>query len=171
MDGVRDALSGQPGIERLSGENGWSELEECPLEHQSDVATAMQQLNGLLVEHPELDAILSVAATPQRSDADYRRVMAPYSDRLDRGQLAIVMADTLPMQMEQLADGLSHIQVGQRPFEMGYRAMTILKDLVEGRPVLEDPIYTALDICTKSTIDSCVFGKDAAGQDSDLARR
>jgi ribose transport system substrate-binding protein len=171
MDGIRDTLSGVPGTGRLAGDNGWQELADCPMEHQSNVALAMQQLNELLSKQLELDAILSVAATPQRSDADYRRVITPYRDRLDRNELFMVMADTLPMQMEQLRDGLSHIQVGQRPFEMGYRAMTTLKDLAEGRPVLEDPIYTDLDTCTPANVDTCVFGKESIGEASDLARR
>jgi ribose transport system substrate-binding protein len=38
------------------------------------------------------------------------------------------VADTLPVQMQILKDGLSHGQVGQRPFDMGYRAMFLLKD-------------------------------------------
>jgi ribose transport system substrate-binding protein len=40
---------------------------------------------------------------------------------------------------------------------MGYRAMFILKDLVEGKPV-DDPIYTGLDVCTADNADSCLSG-------------
>ena len=65
------------------------------------------------------------------------------------------MADTLPMQMEQLKDGLSNGQVGQRPFEMGYKAMFIMKDLAAGKTV-DDPIYTGLDVCTADNADSCL---------------
>ena len=74
---------------------------------------------------------------------------------MDSGDLSIIVADTLPMQMEQLKDGLSNGQVGQRPFEMGYRAMFILKDLKEGKQV-NDPIFTGLDVCTSDNADSCL---------------
>jgi ribose transport system substrate-binding protein len=79
----------------------------------------------------------------------------PYKDRLADGSLSIIVADTLPMQMAQLADGLSQGQVGQRPFEMGYQAMYILKDIAAGKDV-EDPIYTGLDVCTQDNADSCL---------------
>jgi ribose transport system substrate-binding protein len=85
--------------------------------------------------------------------------MAPYRSRLDSGRLVLVMADTLPMQIEQLKDGLSNVQVGQRPYEMGYRAMFVLRDLVNGRQDIADPIYTDLDICTADNADTCIFGK------------
>ena len=63
--------------------------------------------------------------------------------------------DTLPMQMAQLKDGLSNGQVGQRPFEMGYKSMFILRELVKGMEV-DDPIYTGLDVCTMDNADTCL---------------
>ena len=79
------------------------------------------------------------------------------ADRIKSMGLALVVADTLPMQMDILRDGLSHGQVGQRPYEMGYRAMFILKDIVDGKQV-DDPIYTGLDVCTPENIDNCLSG-------------
>ena len=65
------------------------------------------------------------------------------------GQQAIVM--------EALKAGRSHVQVGQRPFEMGYRAPTVMLDLIGGKTV--DPIiYTGLDECTQENADSCIGG-------------
>lgn len=57
--------------------------------------------------------------------------------------------------MAILKDGLSHAQVGQRPYEMGYRAMFVLKDLVDGKKV-QDPIFTGLDVCTESNHEMCL---------------
>ena len=42
------------------------------------------------------------------------------------------MADTLPVQIDQMKEGLSLGQVGQRPFEMGYKAPSVMIDLIEG---------------------------------------
>jgi ribose transport system substrate-binding protein len=97
--------------------------------------------------------------TPQLADEDFRAVMESSRPRLKSGELILVMADTLPMQMDQLKDGLSNVQVGQRPYEMGYRAMFVLRDLVNGKSDIDDPIYTDLDICTAENADSCIFGK------------
>ena len=35
----------------------------------------------------------------------------------------------LPVQIDQMKEGLSLGQVGQRPFEMGYKTMLFLKDI------------------------------------------
>ena len=82
------------------------------------------------------------------------RRASPRADRVAKRTIVIV-ADTLPMQMALLRDGLSHAQVGQRPREMGYRAMEVLRDLAAGGKV-EDPIYTGLDVCTEENAATCV---------------
>ena len=45
--------------------------------------------------------------------------------------------------------------VGQRPFEMGYKAVYIMKDIAEGKTV-DDPIYTGLDVCDNDNHASCL---------------
>ncbi|RUY50916.1 sugar ABC transporter substrate-binding protein, partial [Mesorhizobium sp. M7A.F.Ca.CA.001.13.2.1] len=45
--------------------------------------------------------------------------------------------------------------VGQRPFEMGYKAPSVMIDLIEGKAVA-DPVFTGLDECTKDTVDTCI---------------
>jgi ribose transport system substrate-binding protein len=47
-------------------------------------------------------------------------------------------------------------QVGQRPFEMGYKTMFALKDMKEGKAAPADPTYTGLDVCTPETADTCI---------------
>jgi len=159
LQGIRDTLSGEksdsPPGERLTGENGWTEVDGCPLFTDDDSAKAVQQLADILGKYEDLDAYISTGAFTQWSDNAYRQVVEKYRDRLESRDLALVVADTLPMQMEQLADGLSHGQVGQRPYDMGYKAMFIMRDLVEGNEV-EDPIYTGLDVCTQANAETCL---------------
>ena len=76
-------------------------------------------------------------------------------DKLKAKTLVIVAGDTLPPQMEALKAGRSHVQVGQRPFEMGYRAPSVMIDLIDGKPV-EPIIYTGLDECTQETAETCI---------------
>ena len=45
--------------------------------------------------------------------------------------------------------------VGQRPFEMGYKAPSVMIDLIRGKKV-DDPVFTGLDECTKDTADTCI---------------
>lgn len=151
MQGLRDTLVGvesdaPPGL-RLEGENGWTEVEACPLYTNDDFPLAVQQMADVLASEPDLDVFSITGGFPQFVDQAYRQAVQPYRDRIDAKDLVIIGADTLPMQLDLLAEGLSHGQVGQRPYAMGYRSMEVLLELVNGGSV-EDPIYTGLDVLT-----------------------
>lgn len=159
LQGIRDTLGGRSGTtppgDPLKGENGWTEVSGCPLITDDDGNKAVQGMTDILAKEKDLTAFISTGAFTQWYDNAYRQAVEPYKAKMDSGELSIIVADTLPMQMEQLKDGLSNGQVGQRPFEMGYKAMFILKDLKEGKPV-NDPIFTGLDVCTSDNADSCL---------------
>lgn len=159
LQGIRDSLGGfedtTPPGQRLTGENGWREVDGCPLITDDDSAKAVQGLADILNKYGDLDAFVSTGAFTQWSDNAYRQAVEPHLGRMESGELVVVVADTLPMQMEQLADGYSHGQVGQRPYEMGYKAMYVLKDMIEGETP-EDPIYTGLDVCTQENAAACL---------------
>ena len=159
LQGIRDTLGGRSGTtppgDMLKGENGWTEISGCPLITDDDGNKAIQGLADILNRESDLDVFISTGAFTQWLDNGYRQAIAPHKARLDSGDLVVVVADTLPMQMEQLADGLASGNVGQRPFEMGYRAMFLLKDLAEGKSVA-DPIYTGLDVCTQDNHSTCL---------------
>ena len=99
--------------------------------------------------------IIATGGWPQFVDQAYRQVAQRHRDRIAAKQTIVIVADTLPMQMAILRDGLSHAQVGQRPREMGYRAMVVLRELAAGGTV-EDAIYTGLDVCTTENASTCV---------------
>jgi ribose transport system substrate-binding protein len=159
LQGIRDTLGGLSGTmppgDPLAGEGGWTEVSGCPLITDDDGQKAIQGLTDILAKEAGLTAFISTGAFTQWFDNTYRQAMEPYKAKLDSGELTVVLADTLPMQMEQLADGLSNGQVGQRPFAMGYQAMLILKDLVAGKEV-DDPIFTGLDVCTSENAADCL---------------
>ncbi|WP_343081633.1 sugar-binding protein [Ostreiculturibacter nitratireducens] len=159
LKGARDTLSGmdtgEPPGTALAGEGGWTEISGCPLITNDDGNVAVQGMTDILAANPDLTAFLSTGAFTQWFDNAYRQAIEPYKAKMDAGELTVVVADTLPMQMDQLKDGLANGNVGQRPFEMGYKAMFILKDIKEGKSV-EDPIYTGLDVCNNDNADSCL---------------
>lgn len=159
LKGARDTFAGkdmgEPPGTSLAGDGGWTEISGCPLITNDDGNVAVQGMTDILAANPDLTAFLSTGAFTQWFDNAYRKAAEPYKSELDSGELTIVVADTLPMQIAQTKDGLGNGLVGQRPFEMGYKSMFILKDIVEGKDV-EDPIYTGLDICSNENIDSCV---------------
>ena len=153
MQGLRDTLAGvesaaAPG-KRLEGENGWTEVSACPLYTNDDFPLAVQQMADVLASEPDLDVFSITGGFPQFVDQAYRQAVAPYRERIESRDLVIIGADVLPMQLDLLVEGLSHGQVGQRPYAMGYQSMEVLLQLVGGGTV-EDPIYTGLDILTSA---------------------
>ena len=160
MQGIRDTLSGKksaasPGT-RLTGQNGWKEIDGCPLYTDDDFPRSVQQMEDILGKYPKLDAFIPTGGFPQFIPQAYRKVAEKYKGRIADGSLALVVADTLPVQMDLLKAGLSKGQVGQRPAEMGYKTMFFLKDIKDGKPAPKDPTYTGLDVCTPETAATCI---------------
>jgi len=160
MQGIRDTLSGtksaaSPG-DRLTGQNGWTEIEGCPLYTDDDFPRSVQQFEDIMAKNPDLDAFLPTGGFPQFIPDANRAAVGKYKDKIASKELALVVADTLPVQMDQMKEGLSLGQVGQRPFEMGYRTMFALRDIKDGKAAPADPTYTGLDVCTPETADSCI---------------
>jgi ribose transport system substrate-binding protein len=155
--GTRDTLAGEKGIEMLTGQGGWTEIAGCPVFTNDQADLANQQMADAFTANPDLTAFMLVGGWAQFAPQAYAQVTDQVMDKLKAKSMVIVAGDTLPPQMEALKAGRSHVQVGQRPFEMGYRAPSVMIDLLDGKPV-EPVIYTGLDECTQETADSCIGG-------------
>jgi ribose transport system substrate-binding protein len=81
----------------------------------------------------------------------FKAFASRYKKDIDSGKFTLVVADTLKMQLELLRDGYANALVGQRPFEMGEKAMDTLLALKKGEKV-PDVIYTGLDLVTKDNV-------------------
>jgi ribose transport system substrate-binding protein len=155
--GTRDTLAGEKGIEMLTGQGGWTEIAGCPVFTNDQADLANQQMADTFTANPDLTAFMLVGGWAQFAPQAYAQVTDQVMDKLKSKAMVIVAGDTLPPQMEALKAGRSHVQVGQRPFEMGYRAPSVMIDILDGKTV--DPvIYTGLDECTQETADSCIGG-------------
>lgn len=162
MQGIRDTLSGKasaasPG-DRLTGQNGWTEAEGCPLYTDDDFPRSVQQFEDTMGKMPTLDAFVPTGGFPQFIPDANRAAVGKFKDKIASKALALVVADTLPVQMDQMKEGLSLGQVGQRPFEMGYKTMKFMLDMKQGKPGPADPTYTGLDVCTPETAATCIGG-------------
>jgi ribose transport system substrate-binding protein len=160
MQGIRDTLAAKksaasPG-DRLTGQNGWTEIQGCPLYTNDDFPVAVQQFTDTMAKNPNLDAFIPTGGFPQFLPDANRAAVAPYKDKIASKALALVVADTLPVQIDQMKEGLSLGQVGQRPFEMGYKTMFALEAMKSGKPAPADPTYTGLDVCTPATVTTCI---------------
>jgi ribose transport system substrate-binding protein len=160
MQGIRDELAGKqsaasPG-DPLTGQNGWTEAQGCPLYTDDDFPKAVQQFEDFMAANPNLDAFVPTGGFPQFIPDANRAAVGKYKDKIASKSLALVVADTLPVQIDQMKEGLSLGQVGQRPFEMGYKTMMALKQMKDGGAPPADPTYTGLDVCTPETADTCI---------------
>jgi len=159
MQGIRDTISGkkskEPPGDKLTGQNGWTEVEGCPLYTNDDFPLSVKQMGEILAKYPKLTAFVPTGGFPQFVPNAYKQVVDKNMERIKNGTTILVVADTLPVQMDLMKAGYSSGQVGQRPFDMGYKSMFILQDIVNGKQVA-DPIYTGLDVCEPATAATCI---------------
>ncbi|MCX5495130.1 substrate-binding domain-containing protein [Kaistia dalseonensis] len=153
--GVRDTLAGAKDVASLTGQNGWTEPAGCPLFTNDQIDLANQQMTDTFTANPKLDAFVLVGGWAQFAPQAYAQVTDQVMDRLKSKDLVIIAGDTLPPQMDALKAGRSHAQIGQRPFEMGYKAPDIMIKLINGEKV-DEIQFTGLDTCLPDNADSCL---------------
>ncbi len=154
--GMRDALTGKKGLTALAGEGGWTEVSGCPVFTNDDGAKGVQAMTDILAANPKLDAFGIMGGWPLfGAPQPYRDLIKPYADRIASNDFVVGAADTIGDEVAIAGEGLVTALVGQRPFEMGYKAPSVMIDLIEGKTV-EDPVFTGLDECTKDTVDTCI---------------
>ncbi len=154
--GTRDALSGEKGLDRLTGQGGWTEIAGCPVFTNDDGAKGVQAMADILAANPKLDAFVLEGGWPLfDAPQPYRQLTDQHKAQLDSGALVIVAADTIGDEVAMAKEGRVNALVGQRPFEMGYKAPSVMIDLIKGKKVA-DVLYTGLDECTKATADTCI---------------
>jgi ribose transport system substrate-binding protein len=152
--GFRDTVAGKKGAGQLKGEGGWTEIAGCPLFTNDQIDLANKQMADVFTKNPKLDAFILVGGWAQFGPQAYAQVTDQVMPKLKSKELIIIAGDTLPPQLDALKNGRSHAQIGQRPFEMGYRAPTVLIDLINKKQV-QDPLYTGLDECTPANLGKC----------------
>jgi ribose transport system substrate-binding protein len=154
--GMRDALSGQKGLPALTGQNGWTEAPGCPVFTNDDGAKGVQAMTDILAANPKLDAFGIMGGWPLfGAPQPYRDLMKPLAARFASNDFVVGAADTIGDEVAIAKEGLVTALVGQRPFEMGYKAPSVMIDLI-GKKKVDDPVFTGLDECTKETADTCI---------------
>ena len=154
--GTRDALTGQKGLTALAGEGGWTEVAGCPVFTNDDGAKGVQAMTDILAANPDLDAFAIEGGWPLfGAPQPYRDLFKPLADKIASGDFVIGAADTIGDEVAIAKEGLVTALVGQRPFEMGYKAPSVMVSLIKGEKV-DDPVFTGLDECTKDTADTCI---------------
>lgn len=136
--GVRDALS----------TGNWAELADSPVITDGTFTDAAKKTDQALAGHADLDLIISVGAWPMLAPDDWRQMIQRHKPRIDQAQTVLVVADALPAQKALVREGLGHVLVGQRPGDMGVKAVDLLIDLKKGKKVPE-VLYVGFDTFTR----------------------
>jgi ribose transport system substrate-binding protein len=109
-----------------------------------DPALAVQQMADLRTATPDLGAIVPVGGWPMFAPEGYKEGHRRRQADARRRRYAEDAA-------RLLRDGYSNALTGQRPFEMGEKAMDALLAIKKGEKVPE-VIYTGLDLVTKDNV-------------------
>jgi ribose transport system substrate-binding protein len=141
VEGVRAALN----------KAGWKEVQGSPQFCNDDMALAVQQMADVATANPNISAIVPVGGWPLFVPEAYKAFVDAHRQAFDSGKLSIVSADTLKVELQLLKAGYVNALVGQRPYEMGEKAMDILLALKQGKPVPKIT-YVGLDLVTKDNV-------------------
>ena len=102
-----------PGV-RLTGQNGWKEVATAARSIPTTTSpVAIQQMEDILAKYPNLDAFTPTGGFPQFLPDAYEKIASKYKDKIASGALALVVADTLPIQID--ADEAGSLRRTGRP--------------------------------------------------------
>jgi ribose transport system substrate-binding protein len=132
--GTGDTLSGTKGTARLTGQDGWKEIDGCPVFTNDQADLANRQMADVFTANPERDAFVLEGGWARFAPQAYSQVTGQVLDRLKSKALAIVAGDTVPPQLE---------------------APSVMLDLINGKKV-NPVIYTGLDECTQENVATCI---------------
>ena len=140
------------GLYEVLKKAGWTEVKGSPAFCNDDAALADQQLSDFATANPDIGAIIPVGGWALFAPKAYKAFVDSNMARVKAGTFPLVMPDTLPVELQLLKDGYAQVLVGQRPYEMGQKAMDILLALKKNQTV---PVVNiaGLDVVTKDNVD------------------
>ena len=145
VEAVRQTLAGDIRLspdQALRGEGGWYEAIRCPSLSQADSAQALIQLEGTL-SLVDPDMIISVGHWPIENPESYRRTIAPFKDRILKGNNKLVVGvGFINDEYKQLiADDIVHGFVSIDFVEIGRVTYQRMKEAAKGK-MLPPTSYT-----------------------------
>ena len=106
----------------------------CPVFTNDDGAKGVQAMTDILAANPDLAGFGIMGGWPLfGAPQPYRDLFKPMADKIASNEFVIGAADTIGDEVAIAKEGLVTALVGQRPFEMGYKAPTVMIDLDRGQ--------------------------------------
>lgn len=101
----------------------------------------------ILKEAPYVDAIFCTSALDGMGAA---RAVA---DIKMQGRVHVISFDDLPETMEYINQGVIYATVAQKPYDMGYKAVNLMMDILEGKTLEKNEYITEIEIITNETLE------------------
>jgi ribose transport system substrate-binding protein len=118
VQGFRDAVESEEGITIITVE-----------ESEISRVRAAEKTYQILTDYPEVDAFYGTSALDAIG-------IAQVVDKFRKqNQVYIIGFDSLPETLKYISKGTIQATVVQEPYEMGYRSVTMMIDLIEGKKV------------------------------------
>ncbi|MGO4134315.1 substrate-binding domain-containing protein [Rhizobium brockwellii] len=153
--GLRDTLAGQSGTAKLSGQNGWTEIADCPVYLATNISDTMSKLDGIFKNNPLDMALVSVGGIEDFSETAYRDLITQNTTGLKKRRINVVLGDTFPLRKNLINDGLLSAQISQRPKEMGYLAINYLNEIMNGNTPPSSPVSSGVEVCRIDNVTTC----------------
>lgn len=102
----------------------------------------------ILKEAPYVDAIFCTSALDGMGAA---RAVA---DIKMQGKVHVVSFDDLPETLEYINQGVIYATVAQKPYDMGYKAVNLMMDIIEGKNIEKGEYITDTEVITKALLDA-----------------
>lgn len=148
MKGILDGIT-KNGIDN----NIWKNIPRCPQKTMGNFERGINQMSAILTLY-KVDVFANTGGGPQFLPKLYRKTMEAYKKDIKSGKLIFANIDTVPVQLEYLKEGISTVNVGQKPYEMGAWSVKVLQMLSSGEEV-PLVINTGLTFCTKKNVEIC----------------
>ncbi|MFD2406872.1 substrate-binding domain-containing protein [Azorhizophilus paspali] len=137
LQGIRLQLGAVRNGNRLDGENGWRELNRCPLYSSDDQQTALLQLATLL-DGNAVDVVISIAPWPSLQAATFRQRLGELGEHVSHPVIIMTTNEPDAAQLELLDEGLVQAYLDIDSREMGRQSYWMLKHLAQGKTVPKD---------------------------------
>jgi ribose transport system substrate-binding protein len=112
-----------------------------------DQAKAHRIIEDYLTSHPKLSGIFAVglwAVLPAGQILEQKKLT---------GKIQVVGFDTLPEELELVKKGSVQVLVGQKPYQMGVKAVELMNELHQNGKLSQEIYDTGTDVVTSANID------------------
>lgn len=154
---LNQRIAGFKSVLNTLPEGTFTEVKGSPFPSEDEIQKANDYLEDILTSHPDIAGIFMSGGWALFGKSAYEQALGDRMEDVKTGDLPIVSFDVLPAELELLEEGKVSALVGQRPYDMGYKAIQLLHQVVVEDKELEKDYYpTKLPVAFQSNVEEFV---------------